>query len=221
MKSVYSFWISIVSLLLSIGAVVYVAPREGELSFDYLGLIVGVLALLVTALLAWQIYNAVSFHVKMDDLDERFTNLHDSCQKVVDECFDRLAKRNDEGLIAVRDMCNRNMEILSMLILRSLNHGTVSALSYAIEIVDQLGDTRGFIYTEVCCAISAFVSELAEWFSIGEVGRFSELVTQIPRESFCKLYSLDFEKGLNWEEGQIREFKNHLNMLSSNYPPTN
>ena len=219
MKTVYSLWISIASMLLSIGVVIYVAPREANLGFDYLGLIIGVLALLVTALLAWQIYNAVSFQVKMNELDERFTNLHDSCQKVVDECFDRLAKRNDEGLVVLRDMFNRDMDIMSSLTLLSLNHGVVPALDYAINAIDQLETTTEYIYIALCHAIDGFISDLASMWVSGDRRSFAVLIETIPRERISTLYALKFENIPHWNEGRIWQFKCRLNLLLSNYPP--
>lgn len=59
MKKEPSIWISAVSLLLSVVAVCVDAWRSPELSFDYQGVIVGVLSLLVTVLIGWNIYTLV------------------------------------------------------------------------------------------------------------------------------------------------------------------
>lgn len=60
MKHVWLFWtISIVSLVLSVAAVCVAAWRSPELSFDYQGVIVGVLSMLVTVLIGWNIYTLV------------------------------------------------------------------------------------------------------------------------------------------------------------------
>lgn len=55
MKKYAPIWISVVSLLLSVVAVCVAVWRSPELSFDYQGVIVGVLSLLVTVLIGWQI----------------------------------------------------------------------------------------------------------------------------------------------------------------------
>ena len=59
MKKEYSIWISIVSLLLSVIAVCVAVWRSPELDFDYQGVLVGVLSLLVTILIGWNIYTLV------------------------------------------------------------------------------------------------------------------------------------------------------------------
>lgn len=77
MKKEYSIWISGTSLLLSVIAVCVAAWRSPELSFDYQGVIVGVLSLLVTALIGWQIYNSIEINRKVngtEDMARRITN---------------------------------------------------------------------------------------------------------------------------------------------------
>ena len=59
MKKEFSIWLSIISLLLSIISTCVAVWRSPELGFDYQGVITGVLSLLVTVLIGWQIYNYV------------------------------------------------------------------------------------------------------------------------------------------------------------------
>lgn len=54
--------LSVISTLISIIAICRVCPNTSELGLDYQGIIVGILALLVTALIGWQIY--ISINVK-------------------------------------------------------------------------------------------------------------------------------------------------------------
>ena len=54
----YTIVVSLVAYILSICAIAHIYPRE-ETSFDYLGLIIGVLSLLVTVLIGWQIYTTL------------------------------------------------------------------------------------------------------------------------------------------------------------------
>ena len=57
MKKEYSILISVASLLLSVIAVCVSVWRSPELSFDYQGVLVGVLSLLVKVIVGFQIYN--------------------------------------------------------------------------------------------------------------------------------------------------------------------
>lgn len=70
MEKEYSIWISIVSLLLSVIAVCVAVWRSPELSFDYQGVLVGVLSLLVTMLVGFQIYNSIDVNRKMAEIEK-------------------------------------------------------------------------------------------------------------------------------------------------------
>lgn len=64
---------AVVSFALSIVAVCVSLPRT-DLGFDYLGLIVGMLSILVTVLLGWQILNRLLFEKRMLDIAYRTTS---------------------------------------------------------------------------------------------------------------------------------------------------
>ena len=52
--------LSILAIILSILAICFSLPRT-ELSFDYLGFITGILGVLVTVLIGWNIYAVIDF----------------------------------------------------------------------------------------------------------------------------------------------------------------
>lgn len=59
MKKYTSIIIGIVSLAFSVVAVCVACWRSPELSFDYQGVLVGILSLLVTVLIGWNIYTTI------------------------------------------------------------------------------------------------------------------------------------------------------------------
>lgn len=66
-----------VSLLSSVVAVCVAVWRSPELSFDYQGVIVGVLSLLVTVLIGWNIYSVIDLRgtkKKMDEMGKSLEN---------------------------------------------------------------------------------------------------------------------------------------------------
>ena len=71
MKKYTYIIISIVSLALSVTAVCVACWRSPELSFDYQGVLVGVLSLLVTVLIGLNIYTLVDFKKKEGVIDEK------------------------------------------------------------------------------------------------------------------------------------------------------
>lgn len=65
----YGWFILIINLAFSIVNIVALCinfPRWEKLSFDYLGVIVGILSILVTVLLGWQIFINISMESKID-----------------------------------------------------------------------------------------------------------------------------------------------------------
>lgn len=58
-KENLSLLLSIISSVISIISICIAAYRSPELGFDYMGIIVGILSLLVTILIGWQIYNFI------------------------------------------------------------------------------------------------------------------------------------------------------------------
>lgn len=67
------------SLVASVTAICRTHPRV-ELEFDYIGLIVGILALLVTMLIGWQIYNALNLDRKVSDIKKEYDGLKDKSE---------------------------------------------------------------------------------------------------------------------------------------------
>lgn len=69
-KDVLIWVISSVSLLLSVIAVCVAVWRSPELGFDYQGVIIGVLSLLVTVLIGWNIYTLIDLKKLQGDYRE-------------------------------------------------------------------------------------------------------------------------------------------------------
>ena len=59
---------SLIAVICSLIALFHVCPRV--LGLDYLGIIVGILSLLITLLLGWNIYTLVDFKRKMNELND-------------------------------------------------------------------------------------------------------------------------------------------------------
>ena len=72
MKNV-GFILSILAIILSILAICFYLPRT-ELSFDYLGFITGILGVLVTVLIGWNIYAVIDFRQENNDLYNTLMN---------------------------------------------------------------------------------------------------------------------------------------------------
>jgi hypothetical protein len=60
--------LSVISTIISIIAICRVCPNTSELGLDYQGIIVGILALLVTVLIGWQIFSVIDIRKIKDDV---------------------------------------------------------------------------------------------------------------------------------------------------------
>ena len=69
MKRRIPILLSIISIAVSIIALCCALPSN-TYSFDYMGILVGILAILVTVLIAWQIYTFIDIKNKSEDLDK-------------------------------------------------------------------------------------------------------------------------------------------------------
>lgn len=88
--------------LLSIALAIY-APRvvkDHNLGFDYMGVIVGILALLVTLLVAWQIYNTIRSTHQIERIEEDFKDLERTIDNRVTERMNVL-EREASAMICV------------------------------------------------------------------------------------------------------------------------
>lgn len=68
---------SIAAIICSVVAICVSLPSAPELGIDYIGVIVGILSFLVTLLIGWQIYNAVTIEKNKGEV-ERTRNEIDS-----------------------------------------------------------------------------------------------------------------------------------------------
>ena len=108
-KSYWSNWLSIAAIICSVVAICVSLPSAPELGMDYIGVIVGILSLLVTMLIGWQIYNAVTIEKRIKDEVDRTRNEIDTYfnkQKVENPSYDRDVSRSIERLrYFVRQVC--------------------------------------------------------------------------------------------------------------------
>ena len=71
MKTAFPFILSFIAIILSIVAICVSLPRT-DISFDYLGLVTGILGVLVTVLVGWNIYMIIDFKQEKEKLQQYF-----------------------------------------------------------------------------------------------------------------------------------------------------
>lgn len=94
--SLFSFILSVLAVVLMIG---YFCIRTQNLESDAPMLLVAVLAILVTVLLAWQIYNVIDFENKIKGIKQELRDeFHSTVKEITDE-ISRVADENQDNLL--------------------------------------------------------------------------------------------------------------------------
>lgn len=106
-----SLFISVISLIVSVTILVNYHPRE-NLSFDYIGMIVGILALLVTALIGAQVSQYVFVDKKVEKIAGKITRIiaHKSANDVARKTAAESVKKMQEDLWHIATASNRIVE---------------------------------------------------------------------------------------------------------------
>ena len=101
-KSYWSNWLSIAAIICSVVAICVSLPSAPELGMDYIGVIVGILSLLVTMLIGWQIWNVIAIDKKIDGKAKQTS---DSLTKSIDatkkEMIEYIEKANEKSQIEI------------------------------------------------------------------------------------------------------------------------
>lgn len=115
--------VSVLAIIISIIALANICPRFS--SFDYLGLIVGILTLLVTLLLGWQIYNAIDIRNNLNNLNKKYEDLNINIQAIqtnVDSKTTALEKETSELRTRLENLIDAkvsNFEVLGRIYMSS------------------------------------------------------------------------------------------------------
>ena len=96
---------SIAEIICSVVAIFVSFPSEPELGMDYIGVIVGILSLLVTMLIGWQIYNAVTIEKRIKDEVDRTRN-------EIDTYFNKQKVENLYMLTIVNGISQSRMDVM-------------------------------------------------------------------------------------------------------------
>lgn len=89
----WSLWLSVVAIILSIFSFFI---SEGTLQFDSVNFIIGVLAILVTALIGWQIFNVIQFENRFEKIRKQLKmDIHKESNNIRFEIINILKTNNN------------------------------------------------------------------------------------------------------------------------------
>ena len=97
-KSYWSNCLSITAIICSVVAICVSLPSAPDLGMDYIGVIIGILSLLVTMLIGWQIWNVIAIDKKINNEVEQTSNsLAKSIDATKKEMIDYIQKTNEKS----------------------------------------------------------------------------------------------------------------------------
>ena len=97
-KSYWSNCLSIAAIICSVVAICVSLQSAPELGIDYIGVIVGILSLLVTMLIGWQIWNVIAIDKKIDGkVKQTSDSLTESINVTKKEMIEYIEKANEKS----------------------------------------------------------------------------------------------------------------------------
>ena len=97
-KTYWSNCLSIAAIICSVVAICVSLPSAPELGIDYIGVIVGILSLLVTMLIGWQIWNVIAIDKKIDGkVKQTSDSLTESINVTKKEMIEYIEKANEKS----------------------------------------------------------------------------------------------------------------------------
>lgn len=131
--SVMAFVLSVISVLAIVGYACMRFPHTGNLGFDYMGVIVGILSLLVTLLIGWNIFYALELKKEMlSKIDEKYIK----CLRMLEHHSDLNTKEFNNIVDALKrseDFCHRLDEVILTLAMKDVNK--LTAVNEQVEKV--------------------------------------------------------------------------------------
>ncbi len=77
--------ITLSSFVISLVALIEASFDWDQLRPEWAGILVAVLGILVTSLVAWQVFSVVAFDKRVKDIEDSFKALHSSAQDVINK----------------------------------------------------------------------------------------------------------------------------------------
>lgn len=137
MKNWISVTISVVAFAISVLALAIVIPTdltEGNLDFDYIGAIVGVLSFIVTLLIGYQIYNGINIQEELKEL------------RAVRANIDQMV---EDKMKSVKEQTNEELNNLIPLLMSLDMHDNVGTVVTALEVFDEaMPDTLAYTFSD-------------------------------------------------------------------------
>ena len=101
----WSCYLSIGAIIVSLVSIMISSPRYTPINIDYLGVIAGVLSILVTILLGWQIWTVIS-------IDNKINNSVESMKKNIVKELSKVEERANNIILYANTVSNARIDMI-------------------------------------------------------------------------------------------------------------
>lgn len=148
-KDSLSYSALIVSIIISITSLAIVSPRNKNLDFDYIGVIIGLLSLIVTILIGWQIYSTINIRnlISKEVQDNLKSFEQDSLQAIANSQYVLIMREYQINKV-LGDYNKIVFNMSTALYITSLI-GNIEKIKFCINILNEIVENRdGDIFVE-------------------------------------------------------------------------
>lgn len=168
-KDIFPIILGIINFALLIPLLCMHFPRiiDSNLGFDYMGVIVGVLSLLVTVLVGWNIFNTLEFKKELEQIKQQLEEKEKTLKELKEEIDDNFEKYSCKGYETFAEI---GIEFAKISISNLLKDTKITAIFY---------NTIRNIVTAIC-----FYAQAEKYNDADEA---IETLVIIPKEEYNKL----------------------------------
>lgn len=178
-KGIFPIILGIVNFILLIPLLCMHFPRiiDSNLGFDYMGIIVGILSLLVTVLVGWNIFNTLEFKKELEQIKQQLEEKEKTLRKLIEEIEKTLKKLKKE--------IDDNFEEYSCKVYETYAEASIE--SAKISISSLLPDTKKAAISNTIGNIVTAICFYAQAEKYNDADEGIETLVLIPKEEYNKL----------------------------------
>lgn len=207
-----------ISIALSLSAVCIACLRSEPISVEWAAIFIGFLGALVTFLVAWQIFSAITYRKELNDTLKAYDELKKSCQETYDSLYKDVKDTFTDILPKFEEKINASISALSMVIVARQNHGEAEALGLCINILRRAEGNKGFLYDEISYAAWGTLSDIMSLkFRHNDPTQFDKCAVVIPYEDLCYLETITFNSK-EVDEEKALAFRYWVRKVLESYP---
>lgn len=175
MKNWVSLTISMVAIIISIIALAIVAPSdmtEGGLDLDYIGAIIGVLSILVTILIGYQIYTVINVKESLKDVQQLRTEMDTKLQDKANSLSDEFKEELYQATPLIMAIASTKKDIIEAEVFRAYKESGPKQLAKDLAKQTILAIFQGFAEMEDSNARNEYIEQLARNVNYDDVVEF-------------------------------------------------